>query len=170
MRLLGRGSSGAVCLLLLQRKAPAAAASFFSTFSSVPTYSSLSGVSSLERASSASVAVLVADSSPQQRARSSNRAAAGVRDGGSSRLLASWSVSNLPSRRQAIVCSKCNTLLYYYAKGGKGALVKCFEKRILVDHTEVECTCPKCETKFARRQVMRGEQCFKIIGGKARMK
>ncbi|WP_028025434.1 hypothetical protein [Enterovibrio calviensis] len=76
----------------------------------------------------------------------------------------------LPTRSVDIVCGKCKTLLFKYKKGGKGALVKCFKERIVVDYTERPCTCPKCETVFARDTLVRGTPAYKIIGGKAALK
>jgi hypothetical protein len=33
----------------------------------------------------------------------------------------------LPDRTVQVHCAGCNTLLYKYAKGGKGSLVKCYQ-------------------------------------------
>lgn len=71
-----------------------------------------------------------------------------------------------PTKTVDIYCSKCKAKLFKYRKGGKGALVKCFKERISVDFTEVNCTCPKCESVFAREMLIRGTPAFKIIGGK----
>jgi hypothetical protein len=71
-----------------------------------------------------------------------------------------------PTKTVDIVCAKCRTALFKYRKGGKGALVKCFKERISVDFTKVACTCPKCQTLFARETLIRGTPAFKLIGGK----
>ena len=71
-----------------------------------------------------------------------------------------------PTRTVDVCCAKCKTQLFKYRKGGKGALVKCFKERISVDFTTVSCTCPKCETVFARELLIRGTPAFKMIGGK----
>ena len=74
--------------------------------------------------------------------------------------------SKLPSRTIQIYCRKCDQLLYKYAKGGKGSLVKCFKQRIVQDHTEQAGHCPKCQQQFARETMIRGAVAFKIISGK----
>ena len=71
-----------------------------------------------------------------------------------------------PTKTVNIYCSQCNTQVYKYRKGGKGALVKCFKERINQDFTQSNGTCPKCETVFARETIIRGVSAFKIIGGK----
>lgn len=71
-----------------------------------------------------------------------------------------------PTKTVDIKCSKCLAPLFKYRKGGKGALVKCFKERISVDYTNVPCTCPNCETVFARETIIRGVPAFKIMGGK----
>ena len=71
-----------------------------------------------------------------------------------------------PSRTVNIFCSNCNSQLYKYRKGGKGALVKCFKERINQDFTVIDCTCPNCEKVFAREAIIRGAPAFKMIGGK----
>ena len=58
-------------------------------------------------------------------------------------------------------------MLFKYRKGGKGALVKCFKERIVVDNTVVPGRCPNCDATFARQTMIRGVPAFKIIGGKA---
>ena len=71
-----------------------------------------------------------------------------------------------PTKTVDVFCAKCKSQLYKYRKGGKGALVKCFKERISIDFTKVACTCPKCETIFAREMLIRGTPAFKMIGGK----
>ena len=71
-----------------------------------------------------------------------------------------------PSRTVSIFCSNCNSQLYKYRKGGKGALVKCFKERISQDFTVIDCTCPNCEKVFAREAIIRGAPAYKMIGGK----
>lgn len=71
-----------------------------------------------------------------------------------------------PTKTVDIYCAKCKSQLFKYRKGGKGALVKCFKERISVDFTEASCTCPKCESVFAREMLIRGTPALKIIGGK----
>jgi hypothetical protein len=66
----------------------------------------------------------------------------------------------------SIFCSKCKTKLYVYRKGGNGALVKCFEKRIIKDFTNKDLKCPSCNSQFARRSSIAGQPIHKIIGGK----
>jgi len=73
----------------------------------------------------------------------------------------------LPTATVGIYCTKCRTQLFKYHKGGKGALLKCFKERIAIDYTTTPCTCPQCETLFARDTLVRGTPAFKIIGGKA---
>ncbi|WP_407330369.1 hypothetical protein [Enterovibrio sp. 27052020O] len=76
----------------------------------------------------------------------------------------------LPTRSVDIVCGKCKTRLFKYKKGGKGALVKCFKERIVVDYTTRPCACPNCGVVFARETLVRGTPAYKIIGGKAALK
>ena len=71
-----------------------------------------------------------------------------------------------PTKTIDIFCTKCRTQLFKYRKGGKGALVKCFKERISVDFTNIPCTCPKCESLFARETLIRGTPALKLIGGK----
>lgn len=71
-----------------------------------------------------------------------------------------------PTKTVDIFCKKCNSQLYKYRKGGKGALVKCFKARISVDYTVEPCTCPSCQHIFAREALIKGTAAFKIIGGK----
>ena len=71
-----------------------------------------------------------------------------------------------PTKTVNIYCSKCQQQLFKYKKGGKGSLVKCFKERISKDYTTVSCTCPQCETIFAREMIIRGVPAYKIIGGK----
>jgi ribosomal protein S27E len=75
-----------------------------------------------------------------------------------------------PQTRVDIFCSQCGSQLYRYRKGGKGALVKCFIERIVMDYTETPCTCPGCGAVFARETLIRGVPAYKMIGGKVRMK
>ena len=78
--------------------------------------------------------------------------------------------SKLPARTVKVVCNACDTVLYRYAKNGKGALVKCWEQRILEDFTAGDCRCHGCGQLFARKTMVRGRPAHKIIGGKARAK
>ncbi|MEI6897847.1 MAG: hypothetical protein V5786_10270 [Psychromonas sp.] len=71
-----------------------------------------------------------------------------------------------PTKTVDIFCTKCKTKLFKYRKGGKGALIKCFKERISIDFTLSACTCPKCQTIFARETIIRGTPAFKLIGGK----
>jgi len=71
-----------------------------------------------------------------------------------------------PTKTVDIFCSKCKTQLFKYRKGGKGALVKCFKERISQDYTSTSCTCPHCESIFARETLIKGTPAYKIIGGK----
>jgi len=73
----------------------------------------------------------------------------------------------VPERRTiAVHCMKCRRLLYRYAKGGTGGLVKCFVERILEDHTDGDLTCPVCRQPFARPVTIAGRPAHKIIQGK----
>ena len=72
-----------------------------------------------------------------------------------------------PVKTVDVLCCHCKTLLFKYRKGGKGALVKCFKERISKDFTQQACTCPECNTVFAREMLGRGTPAYKIIGGKA---
>ncbi|MGR5229932.1 hypothetical protein ACPV30_15585 [Photobacterium damselae] len=72
-----------------------------------------------------------------------------------------------PTRTVEVICNRCRGILFKYRKGGKGALVKCFKERIVEDHTKTPCTCPYCDTIFARDTLVKGTPAFKIIGGKA---
>ena len=71
-----------------------------------------------------------------------------------------------PTKTIDIFCKACNTQLFKYRKGGKGALVKCFKERISQDYTTIACTCPQCEKIFAREILIKGIPAYKIIGGK----
>ena len=72
-----------------------------------------------------------------------------------------------PERRTIeIHCAKCRTLLYRYAKGGTGGLVKCYVERILEDRTAGDLRCPECGQEFVRERMMRGRPAHKIIQGK----
>ena len=82
-----------------------------------------------------------------------------TRRGSSARLMSSAS-------RIDIFCQKCTAPLYRYTKRGKGALVKCLERRIVQDFTNGDLTCPGCGSVFARRYMYKGQPAHKIIGGK----
>ena len=71
-----------------------------------------------------------------------------------------------PTKTVDIFCVACNTLLFKYRKGGKGALVKSFKERISSDYTTEPCICPKCYKPFARETLIRGLPAYKFIGGK----
>jgi len=71
-----------------------------------------------------------------------------------------------PTKTVDIFCVGCNSLLFKYRKGGKGALVKSFKERISQDYTVEPCICPKCEKPFAREALIRGLPAYKFIGGK----
>jgi len=75
-----------------------------------------------------------------------------------------------PVRTVDIFCRQCNTQLFKYRKGGKGALVKCFKERIVTDFCQQPCTCPHCHQVFARDTLVRGTPAYKMIGGKVVMK
>ncbi|OEF10535.1 hypothetical protein [Vibrio genomosp. F10] len=75
-----------------------------------------------------------------------------------------------PARTVDVYCAKCKTPLYKYRKGGKGALVKCFQERIVTDFTVELGICPKCGISFARETIIRGMPANKIIGGKVTFK
>ena len=75
-----------------------------------------------------------------------------------------------PETRVDIYCAGCNTQLFRYRKGGKGALVKCFVERIVKDYTEQPCICPGCGVPFARETLIRGVPAYKIIGGKVQVR
>jgi hypothetical protein len=65
-----------------------------------------------------------------------------------------------------VYCSKCQSKLYQYRKGGKGSLVKCFLHKINTDYTIERGICPKCHSMFARKAVIRNKKANKILGGK----
>jgi len=71
-----------------------------------------------------------------------------------------------PSKTVDIFCKQCNTQLFKYRKGGKGALVKCFKERISKDFTNIPCQCQQCQQVFARDVLIKGIPAFKMIGGK----
>ncbi|WP_460313624.1 hypothetical protein [Aliiglaciecola aliphaticivorans] len=71
-----------------------------------------------------------------------------------------------PESSVDIFCCQCKTQLFKYRKGGKGSLLKCFKQRITKDFTLSPCTCPKCNSIFARDTLIRGTPAFKMIGGK----
>ncbi|MGF1696362.1 hypothetical protein L4C54_11880 [Vibrio lamellibrachiae] len=75
-----------------------------------------------------------------------------------------------PTRTVNVFCAKCKAPLYKYRKGGKGALVKCFQERIVTDFTTELGKCPKCMITFARETMIRGMPANKIIGGKVTFK
>ena len=56
----------------------------------------------------------------------------------------------MPKKTITIFCNTCKTKLYTYKKGGKGALVKCIEERIVKDFTNKDLKCPNCMTEFGR--------------------
>jgi hypothetical protein len=74
----------------------------------------------------------------------------------------------MPDARRTIAmyCQRCRALLYLYAKGGTGGLVKCYVERIIEDHTAGDLCCPGCGQQFARQRMMRGKPAHKIIHGK----
>ena len=69
-------------------------------------------------------------------------------------------------RTISIHCQSCRTLLYKYAKGGTGSLVKCFVDRILEDRTNGDLHCPNCGQEFARARELTGKPIHKIVQGK----
>jgi hypothetical protein len=71
-----------------------------------------------------------------------------------------------PESSVDIYCNQCKTQLFKYRKDGKGTLLKCFKQRITKDFTVSPCTCPNCNTIFARDTLIRGTPAFKMIGGK----
>ncbi|KAA3651225.1 MAG: hypothetical protein DWP95_00770 [Proteobacteria bacterium] len=71
-----------------------------------------------------------------------------------------------PTKTVDVYCSQCQTRLFKYRKGGKGALVKCFKERISQDFTNKPCHCPECGQEFARDTLVRGTPAYKMIGGK----
>ncbi|MEM7245765.1 MAG: hypothetical protein AAF533_10510 [Acidobacteriota bacterium] len=72
-----------------------------------------------------------------------------------------------PKRRTISVhCAGCRFLLYKYAKGGTGGLVKCLEDRILDDRTAGDQRCPECGQQFARARTLHGKTAHFIISGK----
>ncbi len=72
-----------------------------------------------------------------------------------------------PKRRTiSIHCAKCRQLLYKYAKGGTGGLVKCLVERIIEDRTAGDLTCPGCGQEFARARDLTGKPAHFIISGK----
>lgn len=76
----------------------------------------------------------------------------------------------LPEKSVDIRCSSCKAMLFKYKKGGKGSLIKCFKERIVKDYTEIACTCPNCQSVFAREALVRGTPAYKIIGNKVTCK
>lgn len=75
-----------------------------------------------------------------------------------------------PTRTVDVHCAKCKSQLFKYRKGGKGALIKCFKERIIIDYTLRLGVCPKCEQVFARDTMIRGVPALKMIGNKVHMK
>lgn len=71
-----------------------------------------------------------------------------------------------PVKTVDVLCCRCKTLLFKYRKGGKGALVKCFKERISKDFTHQACTCPECNTVFARETLVRGRRHIKLLAVK----
>lgn len=78
--------------------------------------------------------------------------------------------AKLPQQVVTVICSQCKQVLFKYHKNGKGSLVKCFIERIAKNYCQKACYCPKCDTQFAREQLIRGAPAYKIIGGKAHIK
>ncbi|WP_068546915.1 hypothetical protein [Thalassotalea crassostreae] len=76
----------------------------------------------------------------------------------------------LPQKSVDIQCSSCKARLFKYKKGGKGALIKCFKERIVKDYTVTPCTCPNCQSVFARETLVRGTPAYKIVGNKVSYK
>ncbi|MGV1720812.1 hypothetical protein [Vibrio furnissii] len=76
----------------------------------------------------------------------------------------------LPEKTVDISCAKCRTVLFKYHKGGKGALIKCFNARIAQDATQGDGRCPNCGSEFAREAMIRGAPAWKIAGGKVVVK
>lgn len=74
------------------------------------------------------------------------------------------------SRTIKIFCNACTHHLYTYRKGGNGALVKCFEHKILEDQTAGDCRCPQCGSTFCRHMRIKGMPAHKIVGGKVFVK
>jgi hypothetical protein len=72
----------------------------------------------------------------------------------------------LPARVISVHCTRCQTLLYRYHKGGKGSLRKCYLARIEEDFTADVCVCPKCSQVFGRPDLVHGKPAHKIISGK----
>jgi len=91
------------------------------------------------------------------------------RGGGSVRMLAQPRKTP-PAKTVQVFCKKCTQVLYKYHKGGTGSLVKCWVERIAEDYTKEQCTCPKCNTVFARPTMIRGRPAYKMIGGKVFMR
>ncbi|MEO1228317.1 MAG: hypothetical protein AAFZ18_05375 [Myxococcota bacterium] len=71
-----------------------------------------------------------------------------------------------PTKTVEVACAGCGSPLYRYRKAGKGALVKCFKERIVVDHTDAPGVCPQCGIRFARETLVRGVPALKMVGGK----
>ena len=78
----------------------------------------------------------------------------------------------MPKARRTISihCARCRSLLYKYAKGGTGGLVKCFVDRILQDRTNGDLTCHECGQQFARPWATSGKPAHRIIQGKVYVK
>jgi len=82
-------------------------------------------------------------------------------------MAASYTVRTFATAKSIkIFCNNCKAKLYVYKKSGTGALVKCFEERIVKDFTNKDLKCPTCHTAFARRSSIAGRPIHKIIGGK----
>ena len=83
----------------------------------------------------------------------------------------------------SVNCSKCTTRIFRYKKknGTKSNLIKCYIERIAEDcvgalqklqesgDEQGELRCPKCDTRLARRTLIRGRPALKFAGGKIRM-
>ena len=79
------------------------------------------------------------------------------------------SFSTLPKKKMPvktiiIFCNSCKTKLYTYRKGGKGALVKCIEERIVKDFTNKDYKCPNCLKEFGRPFRLGKRNAIKFIG------
>ena len=72
----------------------------------------------------------------------------------------------LPIKTINIFCSICKEKLFKYKKGGKGALVKCIEERIVNDYTNKDLKCPNCSTEFGRPFRMGSRNAIKFIGNR----
>jgi len=69
-----------------------------------------------------------------------------------------------------VVCAKCGTMLYRYAKEGAGQLLKCYISGVREDNTKGDRRCPKCGQEFAREAMIHGRPAHKIIQGKVNIR